>query len=195
MMLWFADGLTLPFLPPALPLLPRLRLLTRQAHRQLAVYQKRPRSPAAQALLASRGPDRLAPAAYLSALERADARRPPGLRRAVAPQGAYPVRTAHGPATCGVSSVGSRTAWVKAGRYKLELDAGRVFAADFRDLRACVRARDDEFLVGSAGDPPYSMHFDVSYDGNALDEVLVKRWVGVMEGLLEGVAGGGEAKL
>jgi len=60
----------------------------------------------------------------------------------------------------------------------------RVFAADFRDLGAAVRARDDEFLVGSAGDD--LLHFGVSYDACAIDEGRVKRWKEVIEGLLEG---------
>lgn len=192
LMLFFSDGLALPYLPPSLPTPARFRLLAAQAHRQLSVFQKRPRTASQLAQLGSRSQAQLAPAAYLMAVERADAKAPAELRRGWDPQGLYAARGASGPGTCGVSSMGSRTALVARGRFGLELGGGRVFAADFRDLQASVRVRDKEFLVGSAGDLPESMHFSVSYDANAIDEGLVKRWKGVIEGLLEGGGGGGE---
>ncbi len=66
------------------------------------------------------------------------------------------------------------------------LDAGNTsFAADFRDLGAFVRARDNEFLVGSVSDAD-TLVFGVSYDGNAIDEVEARRWGARIEGIFEG---------
>ena len=112
LVLSFSDGLTLPFLPSTLPLEARFRLLARQAHRQLRIYQKRKQAaPADQEALelGSRGPGQMLPQLYLYTMERAgwDV------------QGRYPSRIAGGSArwnalgaTCGVSSVGDRSALI-----------------------------------------------------------------------------------
>lgn len=58
MMLAFSDGISLPFLSSDLSATGRLRLLARQAQRQLSAYQKRPKAAGDEAtrqLLTSRG--------------------------------------------------------------------------------------------------------------------------------------------
>lgn len=68
--------------------------------------------------------------------------------------------------------------------YALDAAELSLFAADFRDLGAFVRARDDEFLVGSVSDPD-TLNFGVSYDGNAIDEVEARKWGARIEGIFE----------
>ena len=63
--LGFSEGLSLPFLPNHLPAEGRFKLLARQAHRQLKVYQKGVRSTKDEALLGSRSPAQVIPSLYL----------------------------------------------------------------------------------------------------------------------------------
>lgn len=184
LMLAFSDGLTLPFLPSHLPLEGRFRLLAKHAHRQLSLYQKNPRNPQT-VTLGSRSPAQVLPMNYIGCIERLATKFPPHLRsKHPSPQGAYPAREDFGTATCGVSSTGSRAHILTKGMYAL--DAGNTsFAADFRDLGAFVRARDNEFLVGSVSDAD-TLVFGVSYDGNAIDEVEARRWGARIEGIFEG---------
>ena len=191
LMLVFSDGITLPFLPSHLPLDNRFRLLARQAQRQLSVLQKKPRT-AEQTRdfgLGSRSPGQLLPGNYLSIVERAESMLPASYRKMSADgeflglQGAYPVKRSSTGATCGVSSIGDRRRFLTPGMYNLE-DAKQGFAADFREMRASVRVRDGEFLVGSAGDDE-GLHFAVSYDGNAISEEKVQMWEKVMNNIFE----------
>lgn len=182
LMLAFSDGLSLPFLPCHLPVEGRFRLLARHAHRQLHIYQKRPRTSQAT-LLGSRSPSELIPASYIGAVERADSRLPPARRKGFNPQGAYPARENLSGATCGVSSIGSSTGVFGKDKYPFDVPE-KEFAANIMDLEMYVRARDGEFLVGAAGRPD-GLHFGVSYDGNALDEGLVERWRERIEGIFE----------
>lgn len=64
-MLAFSDGISLPFLPSELPVEARFKLLVRQAHRQLGVYQKKPRSSGDSARLGARSPSQMIPMQYL----------------------------------------------------------------------------------------------------------------------------------
>lgn len=64
-MLAFSDGISLPFLPSTLPVEARFSLLVRQAHRQLGVYQKKPRSSGDAAKLGARSPSQMIPMQYL----------------------------------------------------------------------------------------------------------------------------------
>jgi len=191
LMLVFSDGITLPFSPSHLPLDTRFRLLARQAQRQLSVLQKKPRT-AEQTRdfgLGSRSPGQLLPGNYLSIVERSESMLPASYRKMSADgeflglQGAYPVKKSSTGATCGVSSIGDRRRFLTPGMFDLK-HTKQGFAADFREMRASVRVRDGEFLVGSAGDDE-GLHFAVSYDGNAISEEKVHLWEKVMYNMFE----------
>ncbi|EMC93540.1 hypothetical protein BAUCODRAFT_37227, partial [Baudoinia panamericana UAMH 10762] len=174
-MLAFSDGILLPFLPSTLPLDGRIRLLAKQAQRQLAAYQKRSgptTSDVALQYMGSRGAGRVLATQYLSSLERADALLPEHLRTGINPQGAYPMRPNMTTQTCGVSSVGRRS--LKPGMYDLG-DQSKDFVADYRDTAANVRARDGEFLIGIGGSDD-GLGVSVSVDASAMDLALVEVW-------------------
>ena len=185
-MLAFSDGIIMPFLPASLPLEGRLRLLAKSAHRQLRQYQKRKKSGAEA--LDSHSPRRMVATNYLSAVERAEEKLPVQYRNGVNPQGAYPANVTFGAATCGVSSVGL-VKDVAPGKYDLDgviLGVeGRDLAADFRELRGGVRARDNEFLCGNSADAEGRLSYSVSYDASAMDEEKVLEWQRRIERVLE----------
>ncbi|GAB7352660.1 hypothetical protein MBLNU459_g3025t1 [Dothideomycetes sp. NU459] len=191
MMLAFSDGILLPFLPSTLDFDGRFRLLVRQAHRQLGLYQKRPKAQVADPLahMGSRGAGRVISMNYIAAVERLRAKLPEHLRDSLGthnPQGQLAVTPNGSLATCGVSSIG-RTTW-RAGEYDVgaPLREGEDgFVADYRRSRQNVRARDGEFLVGIMGEGD-CIHANVSFDGNALDEDMVKEWKFRMENMLAG---------
>jgi len=123
---------------------------------------------------------------YLTAIELAEAKIPEQHRNGINPQGAYPANWSFSSATCGVSSVGSVKQWVAPGKFSLEIDGQeKDLAADFRSVRMGVRARDNEFLVGSMSDDDGNIQFAVSYDASAMDEGLVERWKEKIEMILE----------
>lgn len=76
--------------------------------------------------------------------------------------------------TCGVSSIGNRDLLIKSGVYELN-DPTKDFAADFRHLTACVRAREGEFLLGVAGTND-GLFAAPSIDMTTMDPALVQRW-------------------
>jgi hypothetical protein len=177
LMLSFCDGILLPFLPSDLDLDGRLRLLARQAHRQLAVYQKRPNAKRGEARvedMLSRGPGRLLQILYIGTLERREAMLPPDLQTGLNPQGAYPMRSNSSLQTCGVSSVGRREALIRPGEHDMD-DDSKDFAADYRGAFACVRPRDGEFLVGVGGSNE-GLWVNASIDANSMDPALVEEW-------------------
>jgi hypothetical protein len=137
LMLAFCDGISLPFLPSTLDLGGRIRLLTKQAHRQLAAFQKRKQPADSEAKLeymGTRGAGRMLANLYISGVSRIDAVLPESLRRGLEVQTAYPPRPNMSVQTCGVSSVGWRGAVIWRGMYDLDVE-GKAFVADFRDLR------------------------------------------------------------
>jgi hypothetical protein len=89
-----------------------------------------------------------------------------------------------------VSSIGSTVQWLAPGRYSLSRigngEGTQDFVADFRDFRQGVRARDDEFLVGSSSDAGGCIRFGVSYDESAISSEMAERWRYVVENLMEG---------
>lgn len=187
-MLSFSDGIVLPFLPPELPLLPRLRLLARTANRELRAYQKRLRlssAGAASAGLDPHSPARLLATGYVAQMERVAGKLPPGRRARFAelPQGVLLARTGHA-ATCGVSSVGSLKGYFRGGEYDLS-DSKSDFVVDYRGLRMGVRAREGEFLVGSSTDAEGKVGFGVSYDACAIEKGAAEAWARTITGLLE----------
>lgn len=185
LMLAFSDGVTLPFLPSDLDLEGRLRLLGKQAHRQLRQYQKRPKTIEEEIHLGSRSPTQLLPLLYLNTMESLERGSKPHRKRGWDIQGAYPAKPPSSLSTCGVSSVGARGSIISAGRYDTtgQLEPGQDLVADFRNLDTTVRARNGEFLVGAAGDGDY-LWFGVSYDGCAIDPELASQWKQVMETIL-----------
>lgn len=177
LMLAFCDGISLPFLSSDLDLEGRLRLLIRQAHRQLAAFQKRPKIKGADEAIqqmGSRGAGRLLATQYVSLVERLEAWKPEHLRQDVSPQGQYPHRPNDSMQTCGVSSTGRREAIIRNGMYDLD-DDKQDFVADYRNIHASVRPRDGEFLIGIGGAED-GLWANLSIDGNAIDPVLVQQW-------------------
>lgn len=186
LMLAFSDGISLPFLPSNLDLDGRLRLLIRQAHRQLAAYQKRQNQASDGSgllYMGSRGAGRLLATQYVGSIERLDLRAPEEFRRNLNPQGAYPMRPNMSMQTNGVSSVGRREHMIKAGMYDLD-DESKDFVADYRNLSASVRPRDEEFLVGIGGQHD-GLWVNATIDGNAMDPSLVEKWRVRFESMLD----------
>lgn len=181
LLLAFSDGVALPFLPSDLALEGRFKLLARLAQRHLSTFQKRLQDAHTQAVLGSRSIPQILASSYLNAIEWGEAKLPEHRRVGTNPQGALLTKRGVG-GTCGVSSIGSRVGVFPPGKYKL--DGTKDLAAAFRDLISTVRVREGEFLVGTAGDAD-RLHFNASYDGNALDEVLVGEWADKMQRLLE----------
>jgi hypothetical protein len=184
-MLAFSDGLVLPFLPTNTSFEGRFRLLVRSAQRQLRTYQKRLKDPVEAS--DSHAPLRMLAENYLRAIEYAEQKLPQQHKTGANPQGEFPANVFITSATCGVSSVGSVKQWLASGKYPLDDDdvGERDLAADFRDVRQGVRARNNEFLVGSKGDSEGNIHFGISYDASTMDEELVRRWKGRIERILE----------
>ncbi|KAK3071461.1 hypothetical protein LTR53_008578 [Teratosphaeriaceae sp. CCFEE 6253] len=190
-MLAFSDGIALPFLSSTLPFDGRLRLLARQAHRQLAAYQKRTRPARAEdekQYMSSRGAGRVLTNQYIGSIERANMLLPEHLRDSVNPQGAYPARSNLSTQTCGVSSVGRRDAVIKAGMYDVH-DESRLaeqggLVVDYRSINAGVRAREGEFLIGIGGSDD-GLWVNVSIDASSIDMELVKVWKERMESILD----------
>lgn len=196
LMLAFSDGIALPFLPASLDLNGRIRLLARQAHRQLASYQKRTRPAKAKVELqymSSRGAGRVLASQYISSVERADFLLPDHLRKGVNPQGSYPMRPNTTRQTCGVSSVGRRDAFIKRGLYDLD-DVNKEFAADYRGMHASVRPREGEFLVGIGGADD-GLWASVSIDASSMDSTLVQTWKIKLEHILNERVGDQRAML
>ncbi|KAK4545680.1 hypothetical protein LTR36_002634 [Oleoguttula mirabilis] len=186
LMLAFSDGIALPFLSGELDLDGRIRLLARQAHRQLASYQKRsqPAEKAAELqYMSSRGAGRVLANQYISSVERTDALLPEKLRKNINPQGEFPMRPNLTMQTCGVSSVGRRDAFIKQGMYDLS-DHTKDFVADFRNTRATVRPREGEFLIG-IGSANGGLGVGVSIDGSSIDPALVRQWKDRLEHVLD----------
>lgn len=185
LMLAFSEGITLPFLSSDLNFEGRLRLLGKQAHRQLRQYQKRPRTLEDEIHLGSKSPTQLLPLLYLATMERLEGKSQESRKRGWNIQGDYPAKLGSTLATCGVSSVGARGSIISSGKYDTRhLPQGQDVVADFRNLDTTVRARDGEFLVGVVGDNDY-LRFGVSYDGCAIDPDLANEWKGVLENILE----------
>ena len=177
LMLAFSDGIALPFLSSSLDLDGRIRLLARQAHRQLSSYQKRARPSNEETksrTLSSRGAGLVLATQYISSIERADALQPAALRSGFDPQGKYPARPNGSGQTCGVSSVGRSDAILKRGMFDLS-GSGEDFAADFRGMLSGVRARDEECLIGIGGNDE-GLWINASIDLSAIDPELVEIW-------------------
>jgi hypothetical protein len=193
-MLAFSEGIVMPFLPSSLPVEGRFKLVAKHANRELRMYQKRLKGKADTAgILDSHSPGRLLATGYVAQIERVEAKLPPS-RRSLSygnPQGSLSPPTG-AMATCGVSSIGPLASFFKRGRYDLS-DLGEIgFAADFRNVKIGVRARDNEFLVGSSTSAEGIVGFGVSYDLCAISEEAAEMWKEIIEGLLEK---GGGAKL
>ncbi|CAO2656849.1 Nn.00g056520.m01.CDS01 [Neocucurbitaria sp. VM-36] len=187
-MLAFSEGIVMPFLPSSLPVEGRFKLVAKHANRELRVYQKRLKGKKGEGLMAGldkHSPGRLLATGYLAQIERVHSKLPVERRTDINPQGALAPSIEQFGATCGVSSVGSVAAFFKRGTYDLSHVDEKDLVADFLDLRMGVRARDDEFLVGSSTNAEGIVGFGVSYDMNAISEEAAMTWKGKIEGLLE----------
>jgi hypothetical protein len=189
-MLAFSEGIVMPFLPSSLPVEGRFRLVAKHANRELRMYQKRLKGKTAKegvvAGLDKHSPGRLLATGYVAQIERVEAKLPSERRSPsyTNPQGSL-APSAGGMATCGVSSIGPLASFFRRGMYDLENLGDKDFTADFRDLKIGVRARDNEFLVGSSTSAEGIVGFGVSYDLNAVSEEMAELWKGRIEGLLE----------
>jgi hypothetical protein len=185
-MLAFSEGILMPFLPSTLPVEKRFLLVAKHANRELRVYQKRLRHGNKElGSFDKHSPARLLATGYLSQIERVDSKLPAERKTGFTPQGALKPRVGKYGATCGVSSVGSLKAYFRKGEYDLENTEGKDFVADYRGLKMGVRARENEFLVGSSSDAGGIIGFGVSYDECAISQEAAQRWVRTIEGLLE----------
>jgi hypothetical protein len=84
-----------------------------------------------------------------------------------------------------VSSVGSTAVIFKPAEYDLENTQGKEFVANFKSLRMGVRARENEFLVGSSTNAESIVAFGVSYDLSAISKESAEKWAEIVSGLLE----------
>jgi hypothetical protein len=160
--------------------------VAKHANRELRVYQKRLKDGSQQLGSFDRhSPERLLATGYLSQIERVDAKLPAERRTGLSPQGELKPRIGQYGATCGVSSVGSLKAYFRPGEYDLKNLEGKDFAADYRGLKMGVRARENEFLIGSSTDANGIVGFGVSYDMNAISQEVAQKWAETVSGLLE----------
>lgn len=183
LMLAFSDGVILPFIPSHLDLQKSFRVLGRLAHRQLRRYQKRKRTLQEELSLGSHSPSQLLPSLYLETFDRLNNKVKPEQRLDFNPQGAYPVQPGY-PGTCGISSIGDRTALIDSRGYDLDQIHGQDLVADFIGLKSSVRARYGEFLVGAAGTKDM-LGFLVSYDGSLIDPDKVQQWQQMIKDTLD----------
>jgi hypothetical protein len=185
-MLAFSEGIIMPFLPSTLPVEGRFRLVAKHANRELRVYQKRLKDKSAGlGGFDKHSPARLLATGYLAQIERVDAKLPEERRSGFTPQGGLKPNMGQYGATCGVSSVGSLKAFFRPGEYDLKNMDGKDFVADYRGLKMGVRARDNEFLVGSSTDAKGCVGFGVSYDESAISQEAAQKWAETISELLE----------
>jgi hypothetical protein len=185
-MLAFSEGIIMPFLPSTLPVEGRFKLVAKHANRELRVYQKRLKDKSVGlGSFDKHSPARLLATGYLAQLERVEAKLPEERRTGFTPQGELNPRIGQYGATCGVSSVGSLKAFFRPGEYDLDNMEGNDFVADYRGLKMGVRARDNEFLIGSSTDANGCVGFGVSYDENAISQEVAQNWAETISKLLE----------
>ncbi|KAL7007665.1 hypothetical protein EMMF5_002741 [Cystobasidiomycetes sp. EMM_F5] len=191
-MLAFSEGVVLPFLPASLDFDKRFRLLVRQAHRQLARYQRRAPSQDdvdMKSYMGSSGAGRVISMNYLMMTERIISKVPESERAALSMyevQGKYPASKPPGLATCGISSVGKTP--IRASQYSLDLDdlvGEDAFRAKPSHTVLTVRPRDGEFLCAIWGEEDGCIASSVSFDGNAIDEERALIWKETMETIME----------
>jgi hypothetical protein len=185
-MLAFSEGILMPFVPSSLPIEKRFILVAKHANTGLRVYQKRLKD--GSQILGSfdkYSSQRLLATGYLAQIERVDAKLPEEKRSGVSAQGQLKPRIAQYGATCGVSSVGSLKAYFRPGEHDINDIQGKDFVADYRGLKMGVRARENEFLIGSSTDANGIVGFSVSYDMNAISQEAAQKWAETISGLLE----------
>ena len=187
-MLSFSEGIVMPFLPARLSIEGRFKLVAKQANRELRAYQKRLKPKTGKSgIFDKHSPGRLLATGYLAQIERAESKLPlenksPEFSN---PQGSLLPKIGKYGATCGVSSLGSIASFFQRGRFDLESTNGKDFAADFRNVTIGVRARENEFLIGSSTNAEGVVGFGVSYDMNAISQDAAEIWAEKISGLLE----------
>ncbi|KAH7408429.1 hypothetical protein DE146DRAFT_646199 [Phaeosphaeria sp. MPI-PUGE-AT-0046c] len=185
-MLAFSEGIIMPFLPSGLSVEQRFKLVAKHANRELRVYQKRLKGNS-QTLgsFDKHSPARLLATGYLAQLERVEAKLPEERRTGFTSQGELKPNMGQYGATCGVSSVGSLKAFFRPGEFDVNNSDGKDFVADYRGLKMGVRARENEFLIGSSTDANGCVGFGVSYDENAISQEAAQTWSETISGLLK----------
>ena len=91
------------------------------------------------------------------------------------------------------SSVGRRENIIRQDTYDLKGNE-KDFAADYRNIFATVRPRNDEFLVGIGGSEE-GLWCNATVDGNSMDPILVEQWKARFETILDEEDDGKMAKL
>ncbi|KAH9908515.1 hypothetical protein F4778DRAFT_717464 [Xylariomycetidae sp. FL2044] len=196
----FCEGIVLPFLSAALPVEGRLRLLAKQADRQMRRYQKRrlKLDETDVQYMGPRGAGRLMQLQYLDRIERVDSQLPPedpdapGGKRRIGggAQGAYPAATSGSRCTYNISSVGRRDAILGRGMYDVGStpigygEGDKDFVADFRDMQFGVRPREGECLIACVGTEDGLLALG-SVDGTTIDPALVEQWCQRFEHILD----------
>jgi hypothetical protein len=188
-MLAFSEGIVMPFLPSSLPIEGRFKLIARHANRELKMYQKRARA-VVKSDFDPHSTGRILANGFLTMLDRVEGKLPHNRKMGWNPQGELPVKPFPYLATCGVSSVGSTAGYFQEGQHDFSLvgKEGKDFVAEFRNLNTGVRARENEFLIGSSSDHNGIVNFSVSYDGNAISEEATEIWAKKISTLLDEVA-------
>lgn len=192
LMLAFSDGIMLPFLPSSLDLDGRLRLLAKQAQRQLAIYQKRIQPTACEADIAdmgARGAGRMLAIQYVGSIERSASLIPGMAQDKLGPQGVYPMRPNATRQTCGVSSTGRGVPLASMTKY----DNPDLVAVP-TGMFAGVRAREGEFLIGIGG-ADAGLNANVSVDISSMDSKLVAQWQQRFAAILEEGQGSASSRL
>ncbi|KAF2229496.1 hypothetical protein EV356DRAFT_455751 [Viridothelium virens] len=198
LMLGFSSGLVLPFLPLEAPVGLRMRVLARRAQAQLRRYQRREVRRSKDGARAAAGARELLQDLYLMTAERSEMLLGEEERMGWVVQGGYPARGNPTGATCGVSWVGAVEALMRGpmdakveeeGKRKDGVVGGNgeeqsEFEAAWMDVDMGIRVREREFLVGGSTLGHDRVSFAVSYDGNAYDEALVRKWEEKMETIL-----------
>ncbi|RMZ66613.1 hypothetical protein GMOD_00001966 [Pyrenophora seminiperda CCB06] len=158
-MLAFSEGIVMPFLSSSLPVEGRFKLVAKHANRGLRVYQK--------------------------SLKGKGTTGTPAILDKYSPGRLLATGTAGFAATCGVSSIGPLAPFFKRGTYDVQNPSGKDFVADFESVKIGVRAREEEFLIGSSTSAEGIVEFGVSYDLNSISEEMAELWKTTIESLLE----------
>ena len=188
-MLAFSEGVVMPFLPSSLPIEGRFRLTAKNANRELRMYQKRLRgkdmSKGVGVSFDKHSPSRLLATGYIASLERVKIVSSAAKQPKINPQGSLAPKMGKYAATCGVSSIGSIASFLKSDAYDLNSVSGENMAVDYVDIWTAVRARENEFLIGSWTDASGIVKFGASFDLNAIPQKAAEMWKSKIEGLLD----------
>jgi len=183
-MLQFCSGIILPFLPSNLPFEGRFKLLAKQAQRQMKIYQKRGKPSQGVANLEPGSPGRMLADGYLWKIENIQDKLHEKRKSDVNPQGQYPASASGIGPTCIISWLGSVEHLVGPGRGVLGDVNTHDFVAEYRDIKMGVKARINEFFVGSSTVGEI-LGFQICHDGTGISEESAAMWEEKIKSLVE----------